>query len=145
MSRYLPICIAIFCGAILGCQESTIRAQAPGSQAPLASTADSEGQYGLYHVTQFNDWGQPTEYKLLASYHLQAGDPLGFQWSVDKANINAPDAHLGLEAYAGDHHQELGAITSMYEKYYWCNTASWDSHWHMQPEMATFKALTLQN
>jgi hypothetical protein len=145
MSRYLPVCMAILCGAILGCQETVIRAEAPGSQEPLASKADVEGDYGLYHVTQFNDWGQPVEFKLLTTYHLQAGDPLGFEWSVDKANINAPDAHLSLEAYAGDHRQELGAITSMVEKYYWCNTAAWDTRWHEQPGLATFKAFTLQN
>ena len=144
MARYLPVCGLILCGAIFGCQQSAIRAQAPGSENPLASKADSEGQYGLYHVTQFNNLGQPTEFTQIASYHLQAGDPLGFHWIVDKATINSPDAHLILEAYAGDHKEPLGKISTMVEKYYWSNTSTWDSYWKNYPVVATEKIITMQ-
>jgi hypothetical protein len=144
MARYLPLFGLILCGAIIGCQQSAIRAQAPGSEFPMASQASSEGEYGLYHVTQFNKLGQPTEYKQIASYHLQAGDPVGFHWIVDKATINAPNAHLILEAYAGDHKETLGQIKTMVEKYYWSNTADWDSHWKHEPAVAVAKLVMLQ-
>ncbi len=144
MARYLPLCGLILCGAILGCEDSAIRAEAPGSQHHIASKANSEGEYGLYHVTQFNKLGQPTEFKQIASYHLQAGDPLGFHWIVDKSTINAPDAHLTLEAYAGDHKENLGQITTMVEKYYWSNTSSWDTHWKLEPAVAVSKLAMMQ-
>jgi len=136
MVRYLPLCGFVLCGAILGCQDSAIRAQAPGSEHPFTSQANAEGEYGLYHVTQFNNLGQPTEYKMLASYHLQAGDPVGFHWVIDKATINAPGAAMVLEAYAGDNKTTLGPVTTMIEKYYWSNTATWSSYWKSEPAVA---------
>jgi hypothetical protein len=144
MLRYLSLCGFVLCGAIVGCQNSAIRAQAPGSEHPFTAQADSAGEYGLYHVTQFNNWGQPTEYKLLASYHLQSGDPLGFHWVIDKANINTPGNHMVLEAYAGDSKTELGPVTTMIEKYYWSNTATWDAHWREQPASAVISLAKMQ-
>jgi hypothetical protein len=116
----------------------------PGSDHPITGQANAEGEYGLYHVTQFNKWGQPTEYKMLASYHLQAGDPLGFHWVIDKANINSPGAHMTLEAFAGDNKTALGPITTMIEKYYWSNTATWDANWHSEPAAAVVNLVKLQ-
>jgi hypothetical protein len=144
MARFLPLFGLILCGTLIGCQSSAIRAQAPGSENPMASQADAEGNYGLYHVTEFNNLGQPTEYKQVASYHLQAGDPLGFHWIIDKATINEPNAHLILEAYAGDHKETLGQITTMVEKYYWSNTADWEGYWKKYPAVATAKIVAMQ-
>ena len=128
MTRYLPLGFVVMRGALIGCQSSGIRAEAPGSERPIAARADAEGQYGLYHVTQFNSMGQPLDAKMVSSYHLQKGDPIGFRWVIDKESVNRPGAHLDLEAYAGDHHEQLGQITRMTEKYFWANTADWEGY-----------------
>jgi hypothetical protein len=144
MTRCCSVFLAVLSGLVIGCDHPAVKSQAPGGRQPLAAHVDSEGDYGLYRVTKRNDFGQPLDAKLIVTYHLQKGDPIGFQWVTDKATINEPNAHVDLEAYAADHHDALGPITLTTEKYYWADVNGWDAYWRHAPVVGFFRVVTLQ-
>lgn len=125
--------------------QSAVLAQVPGSDRPISSKTPADGEYAIYRVTQFNRLGQPEDAKVIASYHLPRGEPIGFRWITRRADAWHPDAKLQLQAFAGDHVDDLGPISSMLEKYYWANPAGWGHYWTIAPAVGFEQRVTGQN
>ena len=151
MQRFSKACYLIV-GATaallaIGCSnpaQNAIYAQVPGSNRPISTKTPNDGQYTLYQVTQFNEAGQPADAKVIITYHLPRGEPIGFRWVSDRSQFWKPDAAMRLEAFAGDHVNDLGHITSVTEKYYWANPSDWGHYWTVEPAFGVEKSLLMQ-
>ncbi len=140
------LCMAAALGA--GCTNTghgAIVARAPGSSRPMSTKTPADGEFALYRVTKINTLGQPLDAKIIASYHLPRGEPIGFRWVTVRADAWHPNASLQLQAFAGDHVDDVGPITVMTEKYYWANPAGWDHYWVVAPAIGFEQRVTGQN
>lgn len=137
--------VAAIGGGCASPAQSAIFAQVPGSDRPISTKTPADGEFSLYRVTQFNRFGLPEDAKVIASYHLPRGEPIGFRWTTPHAEAWHPNATLQLQAFAGDHVDDLGAITSMTEKYYWANPAEWSHYWTIAPAVGFEQRVTGQN
>ena len=149
MMRSLTL-LAVSCIAMLsvGCggsgQNNPIRAAVPGGGFGQSHRVHQSGTYTLYHVTHWNDSGQPVNAQKLASVSLRANDRVGFEYRLNGEQRWQPDAESDIIAYAGDQRMNLGPLRSMTEKYFWVKQGEWNSYWSTQPERTITKAVTLQ-
>ena len=140
MKRNLFTVLLTLAGSMLvGCAgPSAIKAQAPGG-SPLTGSVSSAGSYTLYHVSKFDEWGQPAHTDKLATVQLNADEHIGFKYVLPKEQQYNPDAQSSLVAYAGSFTQEIGAIPSINDHYYWCSPSDWDNYWAGHPARWAFK------
>lgn len=128
-----------------GCAQHAggIVASAPSSK--LVGRIPSTGRYTLYKVTRFNVAGKPMDTIEVASYDLQEGERVGFQWLVNPETVNHPNAEAELVAFAGNNRENLGPITSRQEKYFWANAMGWSQHWPAETANGFARRMTLQD
>jgi len=147
MKRYLLLTPVLAMAAVLstGCADSgTIRAQTPGgSTYTQAGVTQNAGQYALFHVTSFDEWGAPVTTEKLDTLTLGANVPVGFQFIVPKDRQYDPDAQSDIIAYAGSFRRNLGPVHSIDEKYFWAIPGEWDGYWSGRPERVLTKRLTM--
>ena len=132
MKRIWTTCVLAALSAYIGgCSSggSAILAGAPGAEAPAYSTVRDAGRITLYKVTEWNSQDQPIHSQEVASYKLQAGEKVGFDWVRDPAHQYDPNAHMNLVAYAGTHRVDLGGINSPKERYFWADPNGWSAYW----------------
>ncbi len=142
---FTVIVVSALSGGCGNSSSSSLVAQAPGSNHPITAKTPTDGQYTLYRVTRFNGFGQPLDSKAIATYHLPRGEPIGFRWVSERAQNWHPHATLLLQAYAGDHEEDLGPITSTTEKYFWANPDNWKKYWTMRPGYAIEQRITRED
>jgi hypothetical protein len=147
MMRFWSLTVLALAAAFTtGCSNGgkAIYASAPAGGFSTHYTVRDGGRYSLYRVTNWNKNGQPEAAEQIATYDLRPGEKLGFNWVTDRSKMYDPDAHANLEAYAGSHRNNLGAIVSRNEKYYWADPNGWNAYWAGEPGRNVQNALTMQ-
>jgi len=144
MTRSLIVSVLAGLGLFgVGCSSHVGGIIASAPSPDLTGRIPSTGHYTLYHVGSF-DGGKPQGTMEVASYDLQEGEKVGFRWEKNAATVNSPVSQLQLVAYAGNNAQSLGPIKSREEKYFWANSAGWNSHWHLENANGFVRRVTLQ-
>ncbi|HZL36144.1 MAG TPA: hypothetical protein VFC78_12580 [Tepidisphaeraceae bacterium] len=146
MKRFL-LTPALLMTALLaaGCGSGNpIRAEAPGGNKGLSHRVHGDGSYGLYHVTQWNQMGQPVNPKVIVTYKLKSHQRVGFEYVMGPDQQWQPQPQSDVVAFAGSHRIALGPIHSPTEKYYWANVDGWDAYWLAAPERHVMQAATMQ-
>jgi hypothetical protein len=130
----------------VGCGNSDpIRAEAPGGRIGQSHHIKSDGTYALYHVTRWNDMGQPKAVEKITTLHLKSGDRVGFDYVADPETIWEPDAHVDIVAFANNSfRRNLGPVRSRTEKFYWADENGWDGYWAGEPQRGFFRMATAQ-
>jgi len=148
MNRMIRFCLMVLLGigalCLIGCSSGTsaIYAGAPDGSVPTSTVMSNGGHVTLFHVTQW-DSSMPLDAQQVAGFDLRPGEKVGFEWKNDKSKMYDPDAHVTLQAYAGEHRLDLGRIMSPTDRYYWADAGGWGGYWGAAGERATVKALTL--
>jgi hypothetical protein len=132
-----------------GCSQHTtandVVANAPAGDNHLSGRIPETGTYILFRVNAAGRvTDRPTSVTQVASYDLQEGDRVGFEWVPDEKSANAPDAHMDLIAYAGSARQNLGPIETLEQHYYWATKAGFDHYWKDEPINGFVQRMTLQ-
>jgi hypothetical protein len=131
----------------VGCtpQAGGIVASAPAANHALGGRIPSTGTYVLFRVDSVDPTtAKPTSVTPVATYDLQEGDRVGFEWVADEKSTNTPDEHMDLIAYAGSARQNLGPITMLEQHYYWATKDGFDHYWSVEPAYGFYNRMTLQ-
>lgn len=133
--------------AAVGCQpEATgLVASAPAANNKLSGRIPATGTYILFRVnTKNHTTDQPKSVTQVASFDLQEGERVGFEWVRDEKSENGPEAHYDLVAYAGSTRQNLGPITGLQEQYFFATKDGFDHYWSVEPAYGLYNRMTLQ-
>jgi hypothetical protein len=131
----------------VGClpQATGLIAKAPATDSKLSGRIPATGTYILFRVDSIEPTnGRPTSVTRVASYDLQEGERVGFEWVPDENTADTPDAHMDLVAYAGAVHQNLGPITLQQQSYYWATQDGFSHYWSVEPGYGFYNKVTLQ-
>ena len=132
----------------VGClpEATGLVARAPASDSKLSGRIPATGTYVLFRVDSVEPTnGRPTSTTRIASYDLQEGERVGFEWVADQSPPTPPTrTFMDLIAFAGTVRQNLGPIMLPQQKYYWATMDGWSHYWSSQPGYGFYNKMTLQ-
>jgi hypothetical protein len=140
----LAAALGLVAGGCLPHAEGLV-ASAPAPVSHLTGRIPATGTYILFRVDSIEPTnGRPTSVTEVASYDLQEGAHVGFEWVPDEKSLNTPDEHMDLIAYAGTVRQNLGPIMLQQQKYYWATKDGFTKYWQDEPGYGFYNKMTLQ-
>jgi hypothetical protein len=136
--------LGLFVGGCLP-EPSGLVASAPASNSSLSGRIPATGTYILFRVDAVQPTtGTPTTTTRIASYDLQEGERVGFEWVADEKTADTPNAHMDPIAYAGSVRQNLGPLLTQQQHYYWATMDGWSKYWSAAPSYGFYNKMTLQ-